>query len=315
MSDQTPQTTGTSLAALLAKDDTKKRFGDILGLKAAGFISSILSVANSSQDLANCEPRSIVAAAAIAATLDLPINPNLGFAYIVPYSGRAQFQMGWKGFVQLAIRTGEYKTMNTAAVYADELKFWDPITGEIEFTPRDTWKQRYTDTGKVVGYASYFRLIKGFEKFLYMSVKEVTAHGKKFSKSFASPKSQWTLNFDSMALKTLMKLNLSKYGILSIEMQTAITADQAVIGDSGEVEYLDRPIEGEVVSKPSGHDRMISDAEFKLLCARGDANNINPALLKEYIKEKFNKDHRKELSVEELSITIKWMEAQSKAAA
>lgn len=219
-----PQT--QSLEGMLAMSSVRKRFDEVLGKKAAGFVSSLISLVNSSQNLQAVEPRSILASAAIAASLDLPINPSLGFAHIVPYSGKAQFQMGWKGFVQLAIRTGQYKTMNAAVVYDGELKSWNRVTGDIELD----LESKKSD--EVVGYVAFFRLINGFEKYSYMTGEEVYKHGKRYSKAFDSAGGRWKQDFDAMALKTVLKLLLSKYGILSVEMQRAIQADQAVVSEN-----------------------------------------------------------------------------------
>lgn len=238
---------GDRLRDLVSRIDIKGRFEEVLGKKAPGFIASMLALTNSNQALKTSEPMSIISAAAIAATLDLPINPNLGFAHIVPYSGVAQFQMGWKGFVQLAIRTGLYQTMNASEIYEGELIKHNRVTGE---TILDESK-RVSD--KVVAYAAYFKLTTGFEKYLVMTLDQVTKHGKRYSKSFAKQGAPWQSNFEAMALKTVIKLLLSKYGVLSIEMQKAMEFDQSVtkrpltgIEEAIDVTYPDNPAsEGE----------------------------------------------------------------------
>lgn len=230
--------TGQSLEVLLNKENVKKRFEEILGKKAPGFMSSIISATKANPRLRAANPNSILSSAVIAATLDLPINQNLGFAHIVPYSGEAQFQMGWKGFVQLAIRTNQYRSMNAAPVYEGELKSYNRITGEIEF---DLTAKK---SDKVIGYVAFFKLINGFEKYFYMTLDEVRAHGRRYSKSFDT--GNWKTNFEPMALKTVIKLLLSKWGILSIEMQTAMEADQAIVnarGEGFEFDYKDAPPE------------------------------------------------------------------------
>lgn len=232
------KTKGGSLEALLQSSSIKKRFNEVLKKKSAGFISSIVSAVKGNDKLALCEPGSVVSSAFIAASLDLPINPNLGFAYIIPYGGKAQFQMGWKGFVQLAMRTGQYKTINASLVYQGEIKSIDRVTGDIIFD----YDAKESD--KVIGYVAYFKLLNGFEKKYYMSKEDMEKHGKKYSKSYTSTSGQWHLNFDVMGLKTVLKLLLSKYGILSIQMQTAIEGDQMVEG-----EYDDNPIQ-EPTGKP-----------------------------------------------------------------
>lgn len=224
---------GETLNGLMARIDVRKRFEEILGKKAPGFISSVIAANNANPTLKTSDPKTVLSAAVMAATLDLPINQNLGFAHIVSYKdktgvGRAQFQMGWKGFVQLAMRTGQYKTMNAAEVFDGEIKNFNRITGELEID----FTGRKSDT--IVGFVAYFKLINGFEKYYYMTKAEIEAHGKKYSKSYGYANSPWTTNFNSMALKTVLKLLLSKYGILSIEMTRAIHADQGVIIDPAE---------------------------------------------------------------------------------
>ncbi len=225
---------GVSLAGLLERVDVKKRFGEMLGNRAAGFMSSIIACTNNNKQLKEADPMTVISAAAMAATLDLPINPALGFAHIVPYKNgkdgttKAQFQMGWKGFVQLAQRSRQYQTINADVVYEGELKNHNKLTGEIEYDV----DRRKND--KVVGYFAYFRLINGFEKALFMKTEDVEKHGKRYSKSFAYPGSVWKTNFDAMALKTVVKMLISKWGPMSVDMQRAITADQGtVINDGG----------------------------------------------------------------------------------
>nr|DAY76665.1 MAG TPA: RecT protein [Caudoviricetes sp.] len=234
-------TTIPQLKSMLANDNVKARFKEILGKKAPGFISSIVAVANSNTLLQKAEPQSIMNAAVVAATLDLPINPNLGFAYVVPYGNQAQFQMGWRGFVQLAMRSGQYKTINVNEIYEGEIKKSNRFTGEYEFGERAS--------DKIVGYMAYFSLINGFEKFLYMSKEDCEKHGRKFSQTYKRGTGIWSTDFDSMAKKTVLKMLLSKFGILSIEMQRAQTFDQAIIKDNlaetdideAEVSYNDNP--------------------------------------------------------------------------
>lgn len=220
-----------TLESLLKNEDIKERFQSMLGRKSAGFMSSIMSAVKSNPALSKCDPMTVISSAAIAATLDLPINPNLGFAYIVPYKEQAQFQMGWKGFVQLAMRTGQYRTINASKVFEGDIKSHNRFTGEMVFAEDNK-------STKLTGYIAFLRLINGFEKYHYMTVKEVEEHGKKYSKSYSNDKGQWKQNFDAMALKTVLKLLLNKYGILSIDMQTAIQSDQSVVGD--DLEYVDR---------------------------------------------------------------------------
>ncbi|MBP2657273.1 MAG: rect: recombinase, phage RecT family [Firmicutes bacterium] len=242
-----------SINSLINSVNVKKRFEEILGKKAAGFMSSVINVVNGNSALKACDPMSVIASASIAATLDLPVDPNLGFAYIIPYNGKegnkAQFQLGYKGYVQLAMRTGLYKTMNVSEVYEGEIKNTNRITGEIEFDFEGKLSEQ------IIGYVAYFKLINGFEKFLYMTNDELMAHGKKFSKSFHKENGLWKKDPHSMCLKTVLKRLLSKYGILSIEMQTAFRSDQAVVNqqvDTGEITYDYIDAEGGAVDEGEG---------------------------------------------------------------
>lgn len=225
--------------------DVQKRFADVLGQKRAPvFLSSILTAVNSSDLLQKCDTSSILGAAMIAATLDLPINPNLGFAAIVPYSNKAQFQMMYKGFVQLAIRSGQYRRINVSEVYKDELKSYNPHTGQIIFTPETEWKMRQAErTEDIVGYYAYFILTSGFEQQIFRYSHEILSHGKKYSASFRKRQGLWIDNFDAMARKTVLKELLSKWGILSTEMQAAIQKDYGTTqyGHEEAVSYDDLP--------------------------------------------------------------------------
>lgn len=231
------------LKEILDRDNVKEKFHAMLGKKAAGFTTSIISAVNRNPSLKTADPGSVISAAAIAASLDLPINQNLGFAHIVPYKNKAQFQMGWKGFVQLAMRSGQYKTMNVSEVYEGEIVSNNHITGEMEFDI----EERKSD--KIIGYVAYFKLLNGFEKYLYMTKGEVEAHGEKYSASYYSKRGQWQKGFDYMAKKTVLKMLLSKYGILSIDMGKAIEYDQAEVSENGP-EYLDNPDMIETSSEP-----------------------------------------------------------------
>lgn len=239
-----------TLKSMINDERTKNKFKEMLGNKAAGFLTSLMNTTNGNAQLQQADPNSILKAGAIAATLDLPIDPNLGFAYIVPYKKKykdelgnwnekneAQFQMGYKGFVQLAIRTGQYKRINVAELYEGQFESYDPITDELKYN----LENRLSD--EITHYVAYFQTINGFEKYNIMSREEVEQHGMKFSKTFKKEKSTWQTDFNAMAKKTVLKLLLSKFGILSIEMQTALKTDQAVIKDvnkdSVEVEYVD----------------------------------------------------------------------------
>lgn len=227
----------------------KNKFHELLGKKSQGFIASVLAACSSNTDLSKAIPETIYSAALMAAVLDLPINPNLGFAFLVPYKKNVgkpnetvecQFQIAAKGFKQLAQRSGRFLLITDAIVYEGQLVEENPLIG-FKFD----WKAKKSDL--IIGYVSYFKLINGFESTYYMSKDKVESHAKKYSQTYKSSNkwvkdsSKWTTDFDAMALKTVTKLNLSKNAPLSIEMQQAILSDQAVLNENGENKYLDNP--------------------------------------------------------------------------
>ena len=242
-----------TIKSFFSQNNVRLKFEELLGKKAQGFITSVLQVVNSNNLLSQAEPTSVYNAAAVAATLDLPINNNLGFAYIVPYNQKingqfvkvAQFQLGYKGFIQLAQRSGQFQTIASTPIYENQLIEINPLTGFIfDFNKKGE---------KVIGYAAYFKLINGFEKTFYMTIEEIEKHGLKYSKNYNSVSSLWKTDFDSMATKTVLKLLLSKFAPLSIEMQKAIIADQGVIKNDNtetiEVDYIDNGTAIEVITK------------------------------------------------------------------
>lgn len=208
-----------------------------------GFVQSVISIAGSDELLAVAEPRSVFNACLTAASLNLPINKNLGFAHIIGYKNNkkgiteAQFQLGARGFRELAQRSGQYMIINQGDVREGELVGRDRLTGELKFQ----WKDDDAERAElpIMGYFSYFKLQNGFSSTLYMSLDEVRAHGQRYSQSYKRGYGPWVDNFDAMALKTVSKLNISKNGPLSVDMQKAVQVDQAVIHDEGRLEYID----------------------------------------------------------------------------
>lgn len=266
----TSKQTRQSIQSLVNSPEIRARFEKMLGARTGSFLSSVISAVSANEMLLQADPTSVLQAAAVAASIDLPINASLGLAHIVPYkkSGGvfAQFQIGWKGFIQLAIRSGQYKTINSAVVHEGEIKEINPFTGEIEFTGVEA-----KPNAKTVGYLLYFRLLNGFEKYFYMTAGEVENHAKRYSKAYKSGFGPWVDNFDTMALKTVVKQGLSKYGIVSIEMQRAIETDQGVLKESGEVAYIDSG-DGEI-SKEVAQARPVLEA-------LQESGEMNPHLIK-----------------------------------
>lgn len=245
--------------SLFEREDVRKKFQELLGKRATSFITSVLQIAAQNQLLAKADPLSIYQAAAVAATLDLPLNSNLGFAYIVPYNDKqkgqvAQFQMGYKGFIQLAQRSGQFKSIYASPIYQGQIVSENPLEGyEFDFTKK---------SDVLVGYAAKFKLINGYEATLYMTVDQLKKHGSQYSQTFKKGFGLWKDNFEAMASKTVLKLLLSKYAPLSVDMYKAVVSDQAVIknADTDDVTYIDN--EPVIVDKEAERVQlMIEDAK------------------------------------------------------
>lgn len=264
--------TALTVKNLFGKDEVRNKFQEMLGKRAPSFITSVLQIVASNALLSKADPHSVYHSAAVAATLDLPLNNNLGFAYIVPYNQSyqeegvwkkkqvAQFQLGYKGFKQLALRSGQFKGMNSTDVREGEMKERNRLTGAITFE----WVQNEEERQKlaVVGYLSYFELLNGYSQTFYMSIEELKKHGKKYSQTYKSDKGLWVDDFESMCMKTVTKLNLSKNAPLSVDMQKAITFDQAIVNDpdTEDVTYVDN--EEPVIDKEAERVAlMIKDAK------------------------------------------------------
>ncbi len=263
--------------------------------RADDFTTSLLTVINGNPVLQECDPQEVVRTALKAASMRLPIDPALGLAYIIPYNNNTkirekyvddkgvqrlrdkwvkkyepQLQIGWKGFVQLALRTQQYKTINVTDVREGEFKGQNRMTGSMDFD----WIADETERNKqpIAGYVGYFRLTNGFEKILYMSVVELEGHAKKYSKSYANGNGKWADDKPAMSRKTVVKLLISKWGPQSTEIQKALRADQAAMGDEDTYNYVDNDknddlppsdpapsgkgdvVEGEVVDPPAPDD-------------------------------------------------------------
>lgn len=215
---------------LLKQSSIRSRFQEILKDKAAGFTANLAVMVNNSETLQKCDPSTIISAAVISASLDLPLDPNLGFAAIVPYNNKAQYQIMYKGLIQLAMRSGQYKTINVTEVYEGEIASENRITGEYKFD----FQARTGD--KIIGYAAYFRLLNGFEKMIYWPRHQVEKHAGRFSQTYKKGYGLWKDDFHSMAKKTVLKMLLSKWGILSIEMQHAVRFDQKTVRNPDDIQ-------------------------------------------------------------------------------
>jgi len=238
------------------QDSVKRKFEELLGKRSSAFMTSVLQIVSNNSYLQNASPQSVFNAACVAATLDLPINNNLGFAYIVPYGKDAQFQMGYRGFVQLAQRSGQFKTISASPIYAGQLVEENPLTGFV-------FDFKVAKSGVPIGYAAYFELLNGFQKTLYMTTEELKQHGLRFSHTFKRGQGLWKDDFESMALKTVLKLLLSKFAPLSVEMQKAVITDQGVIEnpDTLDVAYQDNT-EPEINHELERAKEMVTDSKI-----------------------------------------------------
>lgn len=222
--------------ALMSTPQMKKKFTDILHEKSDSFMGSLMTLVGGDNYLSQAEPMTIIASALKAATMDLPIDKNLGYAYVVPFNrsekvgnkwvkhNEAQFILGYKGYIQLAQRSGQYKALNALAIYDGQLIDWNPLTEEFTFD----YKAKVSD--EVIGYVGFFELLNGFKKTVYWTKQEIESHRIKNAKGYDKEKlsGAWVDNYDSMAIKTVLRNMLSKWGLLSVEMQSAITSDEKV---------------------------------------------------------------------------------------
>lgn len=235
-----PQTPLARFNGYILQPNTQNYLRQVLGEEKNSFVNNIVGLVSNSPLLQKCEPSTVMFAAVKATALKLPLDPNLGFAYVVPYGGQAQFQIGWRGFVQLALRTNLYRTINVRDVREGELLDEDFASGEMRFAPLPAATR---GQAPVAGYLAFFELVNGFRKMSYWTVSEVRDHAQRFSKTYANGGGVWASNFDAMAKKTVLKLLIGKYGPMSVELQGALSSDQAVL-DGGE-RYVDNAPEAE----------------------------------------------------------------------
>jgi recombination protein RecT len=251
-----------TFSAFLAQNAMKKKINEMVGgEKGQQFITAIISAVSTNPGLAECDHSSIVSAALLGQSLNLTPSPQLGQYYLVPFNDKkrgckvAQFQLGYKGYIQLAIRSGYYKKINVLAIKEGELIKYDPLAEEIEVNLIEDDELREATT--TIGYYAMFEYQNGFRKTMYWSKKKMLAHANKYSQAFNSesyknlqegkiPQSDlwkyssfWYKDFDGMAYKTMLRQLISKWGIMSIEMQEAYTKDMATIKENGEYEYVD----------------------------------------------------------------------------
>jgi recombination protein RecT len=211
-----PKTRIEVLKDIMKAPSIQEQFNNVLKDNADVFVASIIDLYNGDSYLQNCEPKQVVMEALKAAVLKLPINKSLGFAYIVPFGKAPTMIIGYKGLIQLAMRTGQYRIINADRVYEGEYKSMNKLTGEFNMDGEKT-------SDKIVGYFAYIEMLNGFSKTLYMTKEQIESYGKKYSKSYGN--GPWQKEFDAMAIKTVLRILLSKYGFLSIDMAAALSSD------------------------------------------------------------------------------------------
>ena len=228
---------------MIMHPNTDNYLTSVLAERKGEFINNLTAVVANDTKLQACEPVTLMYAALKATALRLPLDPNLGQAYIIPYKNsrerktEAQFQIGWKGFIQLAIRSGQFQAINTTDIREGELQGYNLMTGEVNVQAVPDRENK-----PVVGYLAYFKLTNGFAKSLYMTAEEIEQHATRYSQSYRGKykdSSLWATDKDAMAKKTVLKLLLNRYAPLSVDMQTAVQADQSVLRGDGKLNYVD----------------------------------------------------------------------------
>ena len=270
----------TAMSVYLSNDNTKKYLQSILGEKTGQFITSLTSIAGSSKALKNCDRNSLLSCALKATSMELPFDQNLGFAWCIPYKTTATFQVGVKGYIQLALRTGQYQSLNARDVRQGEFSgrdfVGDPI---INWLPDEERANK-----EIIGFMAGLQLINGFKKVIYWSVPEIERHAEKYSQSYRKYKKTgnvddaiWASQFEKMAEKTVLKSLISRYGIMSTDMQKAVKSDQSKINidlETGEesIEYIDNPEVTDI--------QNLSTEEQRKILEKYDAEKVTEVLEK-----------------------------------
>lgn len=222
------------------------------------FITGVISAVNNNAALQECTNQSILSGALLGESLKLSPSPQLGHYYLVPFNDKvkgkvAQFQLGYKGYIQLAIRSGQYKKLNVLAIKEGELEYFDPLNEEIKINLMvDKWDER--EETETIGYYAMFELVNGFKKAIYWSKKQMEAHAIKYSQGYKAKKGYtfWEKNFDGMAYKTMLRQLISKWGIMSIDLQNAFEHDMTFTDESGTVNYVQAD---DVIESPAADEK------------------------------------------------------------
>lgn len=237
----------TPFSVMIQTDTYKNLINNTLGdpKRASGFVTAITSAVATNPQLVDCDPGTILSAGLLGETLQLSPSPQLGQYYLVPFQDRklgrkvAQFQLGYKGYIQLAIRSGQYKKLNAMAIKEGELIRYDPLNEEIEVQLIEDETAR--EAAPTIGYYAMFEYLNGFRKVIYWSKEKMQNHALEYSQGYRAHKGYtfWEKDFDSMAIKTMLRQLISKWGIMSIEFQKAYEADMGVLRPGGNIDYVD----------------------------------------------------------------------------
>lgn len=271
------------LKAALNAPSVKAKFEEMLGKRAPQFMTSISSVVGNNALLQKADVNSIIMGAAIAASMDLPLHPSLGYAALVPFNSKegcfAQLQVMSKGLVELFLRSGQCQSIINEVVYEGQLIKKNKFTGQYVFD-EDAKK-----SDKVIGFMAYFRLSNGFEKYDYMTVEEVKAHAQKFSQTYRKNAGVWRDNFESMGCKTVLRRLLTKYAPKSIEMQKMAMFDQSVV--KGDIENLDNA----EANYADNNNNPVEEAEATVVEESGEVVNAETGEVISEVKEKVKEEN------------------------
>ena len=272
------------IAGFLNMPAVRANIESVVGKGASTFISGVVSAVQTNPELAKCDKGSILSSALLGESLKLSPSPQLGNYYLVPYKNKktggsdAQFQLGYRGMIQLAVRSGQYKNIVASEVKEGEIESYNPITEEFVLKPCNDPKKRAKL--KTIGYYAMFELTSGFRKEIYWSIEDMQEHAKRYSAGYRSDLKNgtaytfWSMSFDNMAKKTMLRQLLSKWGIMSVDMQKAYASDQAVIREDGTPEYVDSyvdPVEVRDADVATGANQTeFVDADIKEVTTDAD---------------------------------------------
>ncbi|SFG65319.1 recombinase RecT [Lachnobacterium bovis] len=264
----TQRTQQGGLATYLTKAAVKQQINNIVGGNAQRFTSAIISAVTVNQELQRCSNQSILSGALLGESLKLSPSPQLGQYYLVPFNDKqrgkvAQFQLGYKGYIQLAVRSGYYRKLNVVAIKEGELIKFNPLTEEIDV--RLIEDEDIRENTPTIGYYAMFEYTNGFRKAIYWSKARMENHAKKYSAGYSRDLQRgtqytfWSKDFDAMAYKTMLRQLISKWGIMSIDMQNAVESDMAVINEDGSKDYVDNA--ENIIDEPSEYESTAEATE------------------------------------------------------